>query len=98
MESFGRKSNWKEIMRLRTDNELEYLEHDFTEFCKYQGIARHKTVRYTPQQNGVAERMNRTILERVRCMLNHANLGKHFWGEAMSTAVYLIYRSPSTDL
>ncbi|KAE8683864.1 hypothetical protein F3Y22_tig00111166pilonHSYRG00202 [Hibiscus syriacus] len=59
------------------------------------GITRHKTVRNTPQQNGLAERMNRTLLKRVRCMLLNAGLPKSFWGEAVSTACYLINRCPS---
>ena len=63
-----------------------------------EGILRHKTVRYTPQQNGLAERMNKTILERVTCMLLSANLPKSFWGEAVNTAVYPINRCPSTAL
>ena len=52
----------------------------------------------TPQQNGLAERMNRTILERVRCMLLGAGMPKNFWGEAANTAVYLINRCPSSAL
>lgn len=49
----------------------------------------------TPQQNGVTERMNRTLLERVRCLLLNAGLSKDFWGEAMVTAAYLIILCPS---
>ncbi|KAG8481139.1 hypothetical protein CXB51_025904 [Gossypium anomalum] len=56
------------------------------------------TVRHTPQQNGVAERMNRTIMEKVRCMLSNANLPKSFWAEAASTACFLINRSPSVAI
>ncbi|KAG8481449.1 hypothetical protein CXB51_026307 [Gossypium anomalum] len=59
---------------------------------------RHLTVRHTPQQNGVAERMNRTIMEKVRCMLSNANLLKSFWAEAASTACFLINRSPSVAI
>ncbi|KAK4392785.1 Retrovirus-related Pol polyprotein from transposon TNT 1-94, partial [Sesamum angolense] len=59
---------------------------------------RHKTTPYTPQQNGVAERMNRTLLNKVRCLLISSGLSKTFWGEALSTAVYLINRSPSVPL
>ena len=64
----------------------------------FRGIKRHRTVVHTPQQNGLAERMNRTILERVRCMLLGAHLPKSFWGEAVSTALYLINRCPSTGI
>ena len=49
----------------------------------------------TPQQNGVAERMNRTLVEIVRSMLSDAKLPKNFWAEALSTAVYLHNRSPT---
>ena len=59
---------------------------------------RHLTVAGTPQQNGLAERFNRTILERVRCMLIHAKLPKAFWAEAVMTACYLINRCPSTAI
>ena len=88
----------KRLKRLRTDNGLEYCNKDFENFCKSKGIARHRTVRNTPQKNGLAERMNRTFIEKVRCMLLNANLSKHFWAEAVNTAIYLINRSPSSAL
>ncbi|KAJ4712638.1 Retrovirus-related Pol polyprotein from transposon TNT 1-94 [Melia azedarach] len=72
----------KKIKRLRTDNGLEFCWSEFDEFCKNEGIARHHTVRDTPQQNGVAERMNQTLLERARCMLSNAELTRRFWAEA----------------
>ena len=56
------------------------------------------TVKKTPQQNGVAERMNRAMVERMRCMLSHAKLPRSFWGEAMRTAVDLINLSPLAPL
>lgn len=61
-------------------------------------IARHKTTAGTPRQNGLAERFNRTILERVRCMLVSARLKKVFCAESAVTAAYLINRSPSIAL
>lgn len=84
------------IKHLRTDNGLEFLSEQFKEFCRKTGITRHRTVRSTPQQNGNAERMNRTLLERVRCMLIQAGLPKIFWGEAVMTAAYLINRCPTS--
>ncbi|WVZ00077.1 hypothetical protein V8G54_026146 [Vigna mungo] len=83
---------------LRTDNGLEFVSEEFNGFCKEKGIRRHRTVVGTPQQNGLAERMNRTILVRVRCMLLGSGLSKAFWGEAANTAVYLINRSLSSAL
>ncbi|KAH9752645.1 hypothetical protein KPL71_014775 [Citrus sinensis] len=106
-EALGKFKEWitlienqtdKKIKRLRTDNGLEYCSKEFEDFSKYKGITRHRTVTYTPQQNGLAERMNRTIIERVRCMLLNANLSKGFWAEAVTTTAYLINRSPSSAL
>ena len=59
---------------------------------------KQKTTPYTPQQNGVVERMNRTLLERSRSMLSGAGLEQKFWVEAVMTACYLINRSPSSAL
>ena len=85
----------KKINRLRTDNGLEFCLNEFNDFCKKEDISRHLTILRTPQQNGVAKRMNRTILERVRSMLSHFGLRKYFWVEAASTTCYLINRSPN---
>lgn len=77
---------------LRIDNGLEFVSSEFNKFCISKAIKMHRTVPNHPQQNGVVERMNRTILERVRCMLSSSGLPKKFWGE---TVVYLINRSTS---
>ena len=69
---------WRNIKVLRSDNGTEYRNDQFSIFCKKKGIPRHFTVRDPPQQNGEAERMNRTLLEKVRCMLSNAGLGKQF--------------------
>jgi transposase InsO family protein len=87
----------KKIKCIRTDNGGEYIG-PFDAYCKEQGIRHQFTPPKTPQLNGLAERMNRTIVERVRCLLSHAKLPKHFWGEALMTAVYLINLSPSYPL
>ena len=83
---------------LRSDNGGEYTSNEFKSYCSEKGIRHEKTVPCTPQQNGVAERMNRTIVEKIRCMLRMANLPKSLWGEAVVTACYLINRSPSVFL
>nr|GEY18642.1 retrovirus-related Pol polyprotein from transposon TNT 1-94 [Tanacetum cinerariifolium] len=80
----------KKIKKLRTDNGLEFCGDSFNALCRNYGIARHHTLVRTPQQNDVAERMNRTIMEKVRCMLSHANLDKDFWVEAATIVAYLI--------
>ncbi|KAH9679839.1 hypothetical protein KPL71_026297 [Citrus sinensis] len=106
-EAFEKFKDWltlienqteRRVKRLRIDNGLEYCCNDFEQLCIKKGIARHKTVRHTPQQNGLVEMMNRTLIEKVRCMLFNANLSKHFWAEAITTAAYLVNRSPSATL
>lgn len=62
------------------------------------GILRHLTVPGTPQQNGLTKRFNRTILDKVRCMLSNAKIPKVFWEETVNTAKYIINRSPSSAL
>ncbi|RVX15044.1 Retrovirus-related Pol polyprotein from transposon TNT 1-94 [Vitis vinifera] len=83
---------------LRSDNGGEYIDGGFSEYCAAQGIRMEKTIPGTPQQNGVAERMNRTLNERARSMRLHAGLPKTFWADAVSTAAYLINRGPSVPM
>ena len=83
---------------LRSDNGGEYTSNEFRGYCSKHGIRHIKTVPGIPQHNGVAERMNRTILEKVRSMLKTANLAKEFWGAAVTTACYLINRTPCVPL
>ncbi|GJT51076.1 retrovirus-related pol polyprotein from transposon TNT 1-94 [Tanacetum coccineum] len=86
------------VKKLRTDNGLEFYNREFEQLCIKSGIARHLTVAGTPQQNGLAERMNRTLIDKVRCLLIQSGLPKTFWAEATCTATYLINRSPSTAI
>ncbi|KAE8725113.1 hypothetical protein F3Y22_tig00009009pilonHSYRG00067 [Hibiscus syriacus] len=88
----------RKIKRLRTDNGGEYKSDPFFDVCHEYGIVRHFTVRHTPQQNGLAERMNRTLLEKVRCMLSNAGLGKAFWAEAVTYTGNLINCLPSSTI
>uniref|UniRef100_A0A803QL95 Integrase catalytic domain-containing protein n=1 Tax=Cannabis sativa TaxID=3483 RepID=A0A803QL95_CANSA len=67
-------------------------------YCKEQDIMRYKLVRHTPQQNGVDERMNMTLLNKARCMLLSVGLSKGFQGEAVITDAYLINRCPSSAI
>ncbi|TYK16527.1 hypothetical protein E5676_scaffold21G003420 [Cucumis melo var. makuwa] len=79
----------KKIKCLRTDNGGEYIRNEFVEFCNQEGIKRQFTAAYTPQQNGVAQRMNRTLLERTRAMLGAVGLKKAFWAKAVNTGYRL---------
>eukprot|EP00253_Pinus_taeda_P025415 PITA_25415 len=88
----------KSIKCLRTHNGGEFTSIEFEQYYKDEGIVRHKNVVYTPQQNGVTERMNQTLMERARSMINNANLQKDLWAEAVSIACYLVNRSPSVAI
>jgi transposase InsO family protein len=66
----------KRIKVPRTNNGREFCRNEFEEFCKKCGLERQKTTPYTPQQNGVAKSMNRTLMEKSRYMLSGARLGK----------------------
>lgn len=82
------------IKVLRTDNGTEYTGNQFENYLADCGIQHQKTAPYTPEQNGVAERINRTIMERVRCMLLDAGLADVYWAEAAMTSAYLINLVP----
>jgi hypothetical protein len=88
----------KKIKVLRTDNGGELCGKDFEQFCKQCGIACQNTTPYTPQQNGVVERMNRTLMDKARSMLSGVGLAQEFWAEAVDTAKYLVNMSPSSVL
>jgi transposase InsO family protein len=68
----------RKIKCLRINNDTEYRDGDFLKFCEEHGIKRHFTVRKTSQQNGVAERLNMTIIETGRCLRLNAELPKIF--------------------
>ncbi|KAJ4966312.1 hypothetical protein NE237_018161 [Protea cynaroides] len=85
-------------MRLRTNNGLEFCSKEFDELCRDKGIARHHTVRDTPQQNRITKRMNIKSLKRARCLLFNAKMGRSYWAEAVNTVCYLVNRSPATAI
>ncbi|KAL2235740.1 UNVERIFIED_CONTAM: Retrovirus-related Pol polyprotein from transposon TNT 1-94 [Sesamum indicum] len=95
---FVENQTGKKLKSLRTDNGLEFCNKNFSDMCEEFGIKRHKTNPYTPQQNGIAERMNRTLLDKVRCLLISSGLPKTFWGKVVLTAAHLINMSPSVPL
>ncbi|KAM0022126.1 putative RNA-directed DNA polymerase [Helianthus debilis subsp. tardiflorus] len=83
------------IKTLRTDNAKEYLSTDFSFYLKTNGIIHESSCVYTPQQNGVAERKNRHLLDITRTLMIHSHVPHRFWGDAVLTAAYLINRMPS---
>jgi hypothetical protein len=86
------------LRALRSDNAEEFMSNEFTAFCKQEGIAREFTARNAAQQNGVAERANRTIVEMARAMLYQARLGESWWGHAVQYAAYIKNRCPTAAL
>jgi transposase InsO family protein len=92
------KSTGRSIKCLRINNGGEFTSMEFENYCKVFGIDRHKTTAYTPQQNKVVERMNKTLLQRARSMLSNANLQQELWAEAVTTVCYMVNRSPSTTI
>ncbi|GJY65031.1 retrovirus-related pol polyprotein from transposon TNT 1-94 [Tanacetum coccineum] len=89
------KETGESITCLRTDRGGEFNSSEFTEYCKVQGIRRQLTAAYTPQQNGVAERKNRTIMNMVRSMLTEKQVPKVFWPEAVRWSVHILNRCPT---
>ena len=76
----------------------EYIDGGFNENYAAHGIRMEKTILGTPQQNGVVERMNRTLNEYARSMRLHAGLPKTFWANVVNIAAYLINRGPSVPM
>ena len=83
------------IGTLQTDNGGEYLSSAFQNYLKEKGKRLELTVPHSPQQNGVSERMNRTLVESARSMIAYAGLSNIFWAEAISAASYVRNRLPT---
>ncbi|UYV61328.1 hypothetical protein LAZ67_1004381 [Cordylochernes scorpioides] len=77
------------IKVLRSDNGLEFCNREFQDKLQKLGIKHERTNVYSPQINGVAERVNRTLLDMARACLHSANLPQRFWAEAVNTAAYI---------
>ncbi|KAL0281564.1 UNVERIFIED_CONTAM: hypothetical protein PYX00_002512 [Menopon gallinae] len=88
----------RKIKCIRTDNAREYLSKEFKNILEECGISRQLSAEYTPQQNGIAERANRTLIEMARCLMLQGNLPQSLWAEAVNTANYLRNRCPTRAL
>ncbi|GLU00272.1 hypothetical protein SLE2022_176510 [Rubroshorea leprosula] len=88
----------RSIKVLRTDRGGEFNSKEFADFCESNGIKRQLTAAYTPQQNGVCERRNRTIMNMVRSLMSKSGLPKEFWPEAVNWSVHILNRSPTSPL
>jgi hypothetical protein len=82
----------------RSDRGGEFNSNQFKEYCDENGIKHFTTMQDTPQQNGIVERRNRTLVEMARCLLKSKSVSGEFWGEAVYTIVYLLNRAPTRSL
>lgn len=85
------------VRRVRTDRGSEYVNKTMEALFAADGITHEKTAPYTPQQNGKAERLNRTLMDRARAMLIDSGLPNNLWAEAVRTANYIRNRSPVSN-
>ncbi|GJZ08413.1 retrovirus-related pol polyprotein from transposon TNT 1-94 [Tanacetum coccineum] len=81
------------VKQIRTDNRTEFRNHELKSFCDEKGISQNFFSPYTPEQNGIAKRKKRTLIEAARTMLNGLVLSKHFWTDAVRIACYTQNRS-----
>ena len=86
------------IKVLRSDNGTEFLSNNMLQYISSQGIIHQTSCVGTPQQNGVAERKNRDLLEKTRALMLHMHVPKKFWSFVILTATYLINQLPSRVL
>ena len=80
----------RRVKILQTDRSREYLLDMFKEFCEEKGIQRQLKIPRTPQQNGVAEHIYRTLLDMIMSIMVHANLPISFLGDTLLTATYIL--------
>lgn len=85
----------RKLKVFRTDRGGEFMSVAFKKFCDDEGLQRHLTAPYSPQQNGVVERRNQTVIEMARSMLKSKEMPASFWGEVVKTAVYILNRAPT---
>ena len=82
------------IKTFRSDNGGEFTSNEFKALCKDSRIKRDLSTPYNPQQDGIAERNNRTIMEAARAMLHDQDIPMHLWAEATRTMVYVQNHTP----
>jgi hypothetical protein len=92
------KESGSEIHSFRTDGGGELCSGDFEKWMREQGIIHEVTPAHTPEMNGVSERLNRTLVESIRAMLDEADMSPNWWAEALMTANYVKNRSPTNRL
>ena len=95
LHKLSKKEASRSMVKLRTDNVKEFLSREFQDYIKQKGIRHELTAPYSPKQNSVVKRDNRTVVECARSMLYQKSLPLNFWGEVVNTAVYVLNRVSS---
>jgi transposase InsO family protein len=88
----------RKLCVLRTDNDGEFTMAELTSYCIDEGVQRHYSAPYIPQQNGVVEQCNQTVVGMAWALLKQRRILAVFWGEAVVTAVYILNRLPTKAL
>jgi hypothetical protein len=92
------RTNERPIKEILTDNGSEYINRSFEIYLNKLGIIHNTTPAYTKEPNGLIERINKTLMTKVRLLISTSNLPSYLWGEALYTAVYLYNRTPHKSL
>jgi transposase InsO family protein len=95
-KAFAENQTGRKIKKFRCDKGGEYMSNEFIGFLDSCGILKQYTVRNRPQQNGVAERANRTLAERITAMLDESGLSKRYWGECLAALVHVLNCCPTS--
>lgn len=88
----------RDVQTLRTDNGLEFVNREIRELTNSFGVRHEKTVLYSPEQNGMAEKENRTIVKAARTLLHAGKLSTKLWTEAVNTAVYVLNKTEPSNV
>jgi transposase InsO family protein len=88
----------RKLRMLRTDNGSEFTVAEFASYCADEGVQRHYSVSYNPQQNDIVERRNQTVVGMARPLLKKRGMTAVFCGEAVVTTVYILNRSSTKAL
>jgi hypothetical protein len=98
IQAVAEKDCDRKLRVLRIDNGGEFTAAKFASYCADEGTTRHSLAPHTPQQNGVVEQRNQTMVAMARALLKQRRMLAEFWGEAVVTAVYLQNRLPTKSL
>jgi hypothetical protein len=98
LQAVAEKKSGRKLQALRTDNGREFTIAEFVAYYAEEGIERHYSAPYSPQQNSVVERRNQTVVTMARTLLKQRRLPTQFWGEAMVNAVHLLNQAPTKAL